>query len=70
MRAVGIHAFRVEQSRHEFRSLLQPQEMELLMLDIFDWESPLEDWWKMQIRYWGMFSEAANFAHNLNSWSF
>ncbi len=40
------------------------------MLDIFNYDEPLEDWWHRQIRYWSMYSEFDTFRLNLNSWSF
>lgn len=42
------------------------------MLDIFNWNEPLEDWWHCQIRYWSMEGEWTTFLLNLNlnSWSF
>lgn len=70
MYSVGIHAFRMEQSRYELRALLQPEEMEFLMLDIFNLADPLEDWWKHQVSYWRLCADLRNLLLNLNSWSF
>lgn len=70
---MGIHAFRVEQSRHEFRSFLQHEEMESLMLDIFNlnynFGNP-EVWWHDEVRCWRYPNNFLFLQSNLNSWSF
>lgn len=70
MYSVGIHAFRVEQSRNQLRAFLQLEKLESVMLDIFNLADPLEDWWKRQVSYWRMDAEMRIFLLNLNSWSF
>ena len=70
MYSVGIHALCVEQPRYELRALLQPEEMELLMLDIFDMKSYWEMYWEDEIVGWRLRLTFDNFTLNLNSWSF
>lgn len=40
------------------------------MLDIFNYDNPLEAWWNRQVSYWRMNAEMRHFLLNLNSWSF
>ena len=70
MRAVGIHALCVEQSRNQLRTLLQPEEMEFLMLDIFDMKSYWEMYWEDEIVGWRLLLTFNNFTANLKTWSF
>lgn len=70
MYSVGIHALCVDKSRKQLRTLLQPEEMELLMLDIFNWDDVVEDWRKHQVSYWRVDTEMGILQSNLNSWSF
>lgn len=70
MYSVGIHAFRVEQSRNQLRALVQPQEMELLMLDIFDMKSYWEMYWEDEIVGWQQGFTFNCLTTNLKTWSF
>ncbi len=70
MYSVGVHAIRVDKSRNQLRTLLQLEKLELLMLDIFNWNDSLENWWARQVSYWHLNSEVRIFLLNLNSWSF
>lgn len=70
MYSVGIHALCVEQSRNQLRALLQHEELELLMLDIFDMKSYWEMYWEDEIVGWRLQLTFDNFTINLKSWSF
>lgn len=70
MRAVGIYAFRVEQSGNQLRALLQPQEVEFLMLDIFDMKSAWEMYWENEIVGWQQRFMVNLLTTNLKAWSF
>ena len=70
MHSVGIHAVCMEQSRNQLRALLQPQEVEFLMLDIFDMKSYWEMYWEDEIVGWQLRLTFNNFTANLKAWSF
>lgn len=70
MCSVGIHALCMEQSWNQLRALLQHEEVELLMLDIFDMKSYWEMYWEDEIVGWRLRLTFDNFTLNLNSWSF
>lgn len=71
MCTVGIHALCVEQSRNQLRTLLQLEKLELLMLDIFNYNlGNSEIWWNVEVKCWKYLSTFRVLQSNLNSWSF